>query len=27
GFKEEGIRKNFYNNPKENAIIMWRHDI
>lgn len=27
GFKEEGVRKNFYNNPKENAIIMWRHDI
>ncbi|MDZ5253116.1 ribosomal protein S18-alanine N-acetyltransferase [Clostridium sp. LIBA-8841] len=27
GFKEEGIRKNFYHNPKENAIIMWRHNI
>lgn len=27
GFKEEGIRKNFYDNPKENAIIMWRHNI
>ena len=27
GFKEEGLRKNFYNNPKENAIIMWRHNI
>lgn len=27
GFKEEGIRKNFYNNPKENAIIMWKHYI
>lgn len=26
-FKEEGIRKNFYDNPKENAIIMWRHNI
>lgn len=24
GFKEEGIRKEFYNDPKENAIIMWR---
>lgn len=27
GFKEEGVRKNFYNNPKENAIIMWKYDI
>ena len=27
GFKEEGIRKNFYDNPKENAIIMWIHNI
>lgn len=26
-FKEEGIRKNFYDNPKENAIIMWKHNI
>lgn len=26
-FKEEGIRKNFYDNPKENAIIMWRYNI
>lgn len=26
-FTEEGIRKNFYDNPKENAIIMWRHNI
>ena len=26
-FKEEGLRKNFYDNPKENAIIMWRHNI
>lgn len=27
GFKGEGIRKNFYDNPKENAIIMWKHNI
>ena len=26
-FTEEGIRKNFYDNPKENAIIMWKHNI
>lgn len=26
-FTEEGVRKNFYDNPKENAIIMWRHNI
>lgn len=26
-FKEEGLRKNFYDNPKENALIMWRHNI
>lgn len=24
GFKTEGIRKNFYDNPKEDALIMWR---
>lgn len=23
GFREEGVRKNFYQNPAENAIIMW----
>ena len=23
GFKNEGIRKNYYSNPKEDAIIMW----
>lgn len=23
GFVSEGIRKNFYDNPKENAVIMW----
>ncbi|MDZ4993949.1 ribosomal-protein-alanine N-acetyltransferase [Clostridium perfringens] len=27
GFQEEGVRKNFYDNPKENAIIMWKHNI
>ena len=25
GFKEEGERKNFYSNPKEDAIIMTKH--
>lgn len=24
GFQEEGIRKNFYDNPVENGIIMWK---
>lgn len=24
GFKEEGVRKNFYEKPAENGIIMWR---
>lgn len=24
GFKEEGIRKNFYEKPREDAIIMWK---
>lgn len=24
GFKEEGIRKNYYSDNKENAIIMWK---
>lgn len=23
GFRKEGVRKNFYQNPAENAIIMW----
>ena len=27
GFKEEGIRKNFYDKPRENALIMWRHNL
>lgn len=25
GFKEEGCRKNFYDNPTEDGIIMWKH--
>ena len=25
GFKSLGIRKNFYEKPTEDAIIMWRH--
>ncbi len=25
GFEQAGIRKNFYDKPKENAIIMWKH--
>lgn len=24
GFKEEGVRKNFYTNPQDDALIMWR---
>lgn len=27
GFKDEGIRKNFYEDNKEDAIIMWLHNI
>lgn len=27
GFENVGIRKNFYEKPKENAIIMWKRDI
>ena len=27
GFKESGIRKNFYEKPVENAIIMWKMSI
>ena len=27
GFKEEGIRKNFYEDNKEDAIIMWLYNI
>lgn len=26
GFVTEGIRKNFYEKPVENALIMWKHD-
>lgn len=26
GFVTEGIRKNFYSNPTEDALIMWRRD-
>ena len=25
GFVKEGIRKNFYEKPMENAVIMWKH--
>lgn len=25
GFKVEGIRKNFYEKPQENAVIMWKY--
>lgn len=27
GFKKEGIRKNFYDKPRENALIMWKHNL
>lgn len=27
GFKEAGIRKNFYERPVENALIMWKHNL
>lgn len=26
GFQKEGIRKNFYERPREDAQIMWKHD-
>lgn len=26
GFEEAGIRKNYYRNPKEDALIMWRYE-
>ena len=26
GFVKEGIRKNFYEKPVENAVIMWKHE-
>ena len=25
GFEKIGVRRNFYNNPREDALIMWRH--
>lgn len=27
GFEDAGIRKNFYEKPKENALIMWKHNL
>ena len=27
GFVSEGIRPNFYDKPKEHAVIMWRHEM
>lgn len=27
GFKASGIRKNFYEKPTENAVIMWKHQL
>ena len=27
GFEEAGIRKNFYEKPVENALIMWKHHL
>lgn len=27
GFVKEGIRKNFYEKPVENAVIMWKHEV
>lgn len=27
GFKDEAIRKGYYTNPDDDAIIMWKHDI
>ena len=27
GFAEAGIRKNFYEKPTENALIMWKHNL
>lgn len=26
GFVKEGIRKNFYQKPVENAVVMWKHE-
>ena len=27
GFEEAGIRKNFYEKPTENALVMWKHNL
>lgn len=27
GFESAGIRKNFYDNPKEDAVIMWKYEM
>ena len=27
GFEKDGIRKNFYEKPVENALIMWKHNL
>ncbi len=27
GFQSVGIRKNFYDNPKEDAVIMWKYEL
>lgn len=27
GFQEAGIRKNFYEKPTENAVVMWKHQL
>lgn len=27
GFKSSGIRKDFYDKPTENAVIMWKHNL
>ena len=27
GFRSEGVRKGFYEKPKEDALIMWRRDV
>lgn len=26
GFRKEGLRKNFYDRPREHALILWKHD-
>lgn len=27
GFVQEAVRKNYYENPVENACIMWKHEL